>query len=91
MLLFCRHLSIGSLWKHVFLEEMAEAVDTAKERHGWGIRNIPLPVLAVPNLEVFASSDDQDRLLSFVGTVVGVQYIKRMAFVEVDEVSTEFF
>ena len=59
--------------------------DVMVEKPGWGIRNIPLPILSAAGLEVFISSDGQQRIISFVGTVVAVEYVKRMAFIKVDQ------
>ena len=57
--------------------------DVLVQKPGWGIRNVPLPILSAADLEVFISPDGEQRVISFVGTVVAVEYVKRMAFIEV--------
>ena len=67
------------------MSDWVKVGDILVEKSGWGIRNIPLPVLSAANLEVLISTDDQQRMISLVGTVVAVEYVKRMAFVEVGQ------
>ena len=64
-------------------QEKSGKMGAWSQLQGWGIRHIPLPILADANLMDLMSDDNQERLISFVGTLVAVEYNRHMAVMTV--------